>query len=89
MVTGMLGQFTPDVNDAAAAKAAYERHNADVRANAAPERLVDWHPGDGWEPLCTALDVPVPDARLPARQHDRGVPGDDGRYGGGGIPGDR
>jgi hypothetical protein len=65
MVTGMLRQFTPDVNDAAAAKAAYERHNAEVRATAAPDRLVDWQPGDGWEPLCAALDVPVPDAPFP------------------------
>ena len=65
MVTAMLEQFTPDVNDAAATKAAYERHNADVRANAAPDRLVDWHPGDGWEPICAALDVPVPDAPFP------------------------
>jgi hypothetical protein len=65
MVTGMLHQFTPDVNDVTAAKAAYERHNADVRATAAPERLVEWQPGDGWEPLCAALDVPVPDAPFP------------------------
>ena len=65
MVTGMLEQFTPDVNDAAAAKAAYERHNADVRANAAPGRLVEWRPGDGWEPLSAALGVPVPDAPFP------------------------
>jgi hypothetical protein len=65
MVTGMLAQFTRDVNDAAAAKAAYERHNADVRATAAPERLVDWHPGDGWEPLCAALGVAVPDTPFP------------------------
>jgi hypothetical protein len=65
MTTGMLAQFTPDLNDAVATKAAYERHNADVRATAAPERLVDWHPGDGWEPICTALDVPVPDTPFP------------------------
>jgi hypothetical protein len=65
MLTGMLTQFTPDVNDAEGAKASYERHNADVRASAAPERLVDWHPGDGWEPLCAALHVPVPDSPFP------------------------
>jgi hypothetical protein len=65
MATGMLTAFTPDVYDAEATKAAYERHNADVRANADPKRLVDWHPGDGWEPICTALDVPVPDAPFP------------------------
>jgi len=65
MVMGMLGQFTPDLDDAAAAKAAYERHNAAVRATAPAERLVDWHPGDGWEPLCAALHVAVPDAPFP------------------------
>lgn len=65
MVTGMLGQFTADVNDPAASKAAYERHNADVRATVPPARLVDWQPGDGWEPICAALDIPVPDAPFP------------------------
>jgi hypothetical protein len=65
MATDMLGQFTPDINDAAAAKAAYERHNANVRATAPSERLVDWHPGDGWEPICTALGVPVPETPFP------------------------
>lgn len=65
MATGMLAAFTPDVFDPEAAKAAYERHNANVRANAAPDRLVDWHPGDGWEPICAALGVPVPDNPFP------------------------
>jgi Sulfotransferase domain len=65
MTTDMLRQFTPNLEDAAATKAAYERHNAEVRATAAPERLVDWQPGDGWEPICRALNVPVPDAAFP------------------------
>jgi hypothetical protein len=65
MVRGMFAQFTPDVNDAAGAKADYERHNAEVRATAPPERLVDWQPGDGWEPICAALDVAVPDTPFP------------------------
>ena len=64
MVTGMLGQFSPDLTTRAA-ESGVRAHNADVRATAAPERLVDWHPGDGWEPICTALDVPVPDAAFP------------------------
>jgi hypothetical protein len=65
MVTGLLGQFSPDLNDPVATKAAYERHNAEVRATAPPERLVDWRPGDGWEPICAALGVPVPDTPFP------------------------
>jgi hypothetical protein len=65
MVRGMFGGFTPDVTDAAASKAAYERHNAHVRATAPADRLVDWQPGDGWEPICAALQLPVPDAPFP------------------------
>jgi Sulfotransferase domain len=53
-------RFTPDWLDADAAMAAYERHNAEVRALAPPERLVDWQPGDGWAPICAALGVPQP-----------------------------
>jgi hypothetical protein len=65
MTTDMLHAFTPDLEDAAATKAAYERHNADVRATAPPDRLVDWKPGDGWEPICAALNVAVPDTPFP------------------------
>jgi hypothetical protein len=65
MTTDMLHAFTPDLNDAAATKAAYERHNADVRATAPPDRLVEWKPGDGWEPICAALNVAVPDTPFP------------------------
>ncbi len=57
--------FTTNVLDKDAAIAAYERHNADVRATADPARLVEWQPGDGWQPLCDALGVPVPDAPFP------------------------
>jgi len=65
MAETMIRQFTPDTNDAAATKAAYERHNAHVRATAPRDRLVDWQPGDGWEPICAALDLPVPDTPFP------------------------
>jgi len=58
-------RFTPNTGDADAAKAAYEQHNADVRAQADPARLVEWQPGDGWEPLCAALGVDVPDEPFP------------------------
>jgi hypothetical protein len=61
----MRNRFTPEVQDKEAAIAAYERHNADVRANADPARLVEWTPGDGWDLICKALGVPVPDDPFP------------------------
>jgi hypothetical protein len=45
--------------------ALYERHNAEVRAAVPPERLIEWRPGDGWEPICTGLGIPVPDEPYP------------------------
>ena len=58
-------RFTPRTDDRDTAIAAYERHNAEVRATADPSRLVEWQPGDGWEPLCHALGVAVPDEPFP------------------------
>jgi hypothetical protein len=52
-------------DDPEVAMAAYERHNAEVRAAIPPERLVEWRPGDGWGPLCEALGRPVPDEPFP------------------------
>jgi hypothetical protein len=57
--------FTPEWEDETAAKRAYEEHNATVRATVDPARLVDWQPGDGWEPICAALGVAVPDDPFP------------------------
>jgi hypothetical protein len=58
-------RFTERTDDRDAAIAAYEAHNADVRATADPARLVEWQPGDGWQPLCAALGVAVPDEPFP------------------------
>ena len=69
--------FTADWHDETAAKRAYEEHNAAVRAAIDPARLVDWQPGDGWEPICAALSLPVPERSVPAREHHRRLPGDD------------
>jgi hypothetical protein len=66
MVTELLDRrFTPGWDTAAAAKAAYERRNEEVRRAADPARLVEWHPGDGWEPICAALGLAVPDEPFP------------------------
>lgn len=51
--------------DEASVIAAYERHNAAVRAAIPPERLLEFEVAQGWEPLCAFLDVPVPDTPFP------------------------
>lgn len=61
LVRGHIGSY----EDAAVAKAAYERHNAEVIERTAPDRLVVWQPEDGWGPICAALDVPVPPEPFP------------------------
>jgi hypothetical protein len=54
-----------DINDKKAMITAYERHNDAVRAQADPERLLEWRPSDGWAPIATVLGMPVPDTPFP------------------------
>jgi sulfotransferase family protein len=72
-------RLTPDWENEKAANDAYDRHVADVRACAPPERLLEWCATDGWEPLCRALAVPVPDVPFPhyAGVHPRVAPNPD------------
>jgi hypothetical protein len=65
MVGDMFTAFDPQWRDPDTAMAAYERHNAAVRAEVPEARLVEWQPGAGWEPLCAALGIPVPDEEFP------------------------
>lgn len=44
---------------------AMERFNDQVRRSVPAERLLEWSPKDGWEPLCAFLEVPVPEEPLP------------------------
>ncbi len=57
--------FDGSYQDEAVAIDGYDRHNAHVLATAPSERLVSYQPGDGWEGLCTALGVDVPDEPFP------------------------
>lgn len=57
--------FAADMTDPDLAMAAYEQHNAAVRAGVPAERLLEWQPGDGWEPICAALQLPVPSEPFP------------------------
>ncbi len=53
-------RLAPQWPEASAVVAAYERHNAEVRREVPGDRLIDWRPGDGWEPICSALGLEVP-----------------------------
>ena len=61
LIDGHIGSHT----DPEVAKAGYERHNAEVRATIPADRLLEWNAKQGWEPLCAALGVPVPDEPFP------------------------
>jgi hypothetical protein len=58
-------RFTDQVRDETLAKAAYERHNADVRASVPSSHLLDWQPSDGWAPICERLGLAVPHEPFP------------------------
>lgn len=51
--------------DRLAVAAAYDRYHRRVRETVPPQRLVEFPTGAGWEPLCSALDLPVPEEPFP------------------------
>jgi len=55
----------PFKHDHETMRAAYEAHNADVKATIAPERLLVFDCKEGWEPLCKFLGKPVPNVPFP------------------------
>jgi Sulfotransferase domain len=65
VVEPMMARFTMNWADHDSAVAAYEQHNAAVRKAIGPDRLLEWRPGDGWEPLCDRLGLPVPGDPFP------------------------
>ena len=57
--------MTSDIENEAEMIASFERHSARVRALIPKDRLIEWIPGDGWEPLCEALKMPTPSQPFP------------------------
>ncbi len=65
MGVGMMTAFSSNWQDETSAKEAYLAHNEHVRTTAPPDRFLEWHPEDGWEPICSALSRDVPDQPFP------------------------
>ena len=66
MIVEMLSErFTPGWRERDAAITAYERHNQEVRDSVPGGRLLEWQPSDGWQPICAALGLAVPDEPFP------------------------
>jgi hypothetical protein len=57
--------FQGRLTDRAHAKRLFEEHNRAVIEAIPASRLLVYEAGDGWEPLCRFLDVPVPDEDFP------------------------
>ncbi len=58
-------RFSDRLGDPVAMMDAYERHNAAVRQAIPSARLLEWEPGDGWDPICDRLGVDVPNEPFP------------------------
>ena len=66
MIRDVMGaRFTEQWYDQQSAMAAYERYNDEVRSIITSNRLVEWQPRDGWEPICKALNLPIPNQPFP------------------------
>lgn len=59
------GTFHGRFTDKDYALEVFHRHNEDVKAKAPSDRLLVYQVGEGWEPLCDMLGVPVPDEPFP------------------------
>lgn len=55
------GQLQGRFEDPQAAREIFRQHLDDVKRTVPPERLLVYHVGEGWGPLCRFLDVPVPE----------------------------
>ena len=58
-------RFCDRFDDPTAMMDSFVRHNDAVRAAITVERLLEWSPSDGWEPICERLGVAVPSGPFP------------------------
>ena len=67
---GLLDLFerftgTSDWDDPSTLITAYERHNDNVKKAVPEDRLLVWNASEGWQPICQALRLAVPDEPFP------------------------
>jgi len=67
MMWSPRGAMAGTNGEPAAMAEAMERWNQDVIDGVPSDRLLVWHPKDGWEPLCELVDAPVPDQPVSAK----------------------
>ncbi len=58
-------RFSDRLYDPTAMIDAYIRHNDAVRGEVPASRLLEWNLGDGWDPICERLGLPVPAEPFP------------------------
>ncbi len=55
-----IGMFDNRFDEKAHAIDVFNRHNEEVKRSVPPDRLLIFEVKDGWEPLCSFLEVPAP-----------------------------
>ncbi|MEI7932070.1 MAG: sulfotransferase family protein [Alphaproteobacteria bacterium] len=61
-----LGNIAPHLHDRAFMIDHFRRHTDEVVKSIPAERLLIYEAGQGWEPLCVFLSVPIPDEPYPS-----------------------
>ena len=61
-----MGPFREHMHDRGFMTDYFRRHTEEVKAYIAPERLLIYEVGEGWDRLCKFLGVPVPDQPYPS-----------------------
>lgn len=67
------GIFDGRFADRDRAVAVFERHVANVAATCPPDRLLVFDVAESWEPLCSFLDVPIPNRPFPRLNEARAM----------------
>jgi hypothetical protein len=59
------GELSNRMHDRAFMTDYFRRHTEEVKRTIPPERLLVYEAGQGWEPLCQFLGLPVPETSYP------------------------